>query len=80
MHATKLVHKRLLICFKKHKDLKMYIAQPLSMKNVFIPNEKILTSSCGGKRTTTEFGDYNVDLLKHKIKQTVNDYIKCCSH
>ena len=46
------------------------------MKNVFIPNEKILTSSCGGKRTTTEFGDYNVDLLKHEIKQTVNDYIK----
>ena len=44
MHAAKLVHKRLLVFFRKHKDLKMGIAYPVWAKNVSIPNEKVLST------------------------------------
>ena len=44
MPATKLVNKKLLIFFKKYKHLKMHIAWPLWAKNIFITNEKILST------------------------------------
>ena len=44
MHATKLGNKRLLISFEKQKDLKMCIAKSLWAKNVFTPNEQMLSA------------------------------------
>ena len=43
-YSTKLVNKKLLIFFKKYKHLEMHFAQTSWVKNIVIPNEKMLST------------------------------------